>query len=148
MESLWDLKKIQEILPQRYPFLFIDKVLEINIKEKKVVCQKNFSITEYFFKGHFPDNPVVPGVIIIEALAQACIVLYAALKPNEANKHPDYFLGKVETKFKKPVFPADELILEVHGEKMINTAGIVTAYAKVNNEVVTEARISFGVKHK
>jgi 3-hydroxyacyl-[acyl-carrier-protein] dehydratase len=148
METLWSPEQIQQVLPYRYPFLFIDKVLEINIPEKRVVCLKNVSITEYFFKGHFPGNPVMPGVIIIEALAQASIVLYASSKPEEAKKHPIYFLGKVESKFKKPVFPGDELFLEIQGEKMINTAGIVTAYAKVNDEIIAEARITFGVKHK
>jgi 3-hydroxyacyl-[acyl-carrier-protein] dehydratase len=148
MESLWSTEKIQSVLPHRYPFLFIDRVLEINKQEKKVVCLKNVSITEYFFKGHFPDKPVMPGVIIIEALAQASIVLYASLKPDEAKKHPDYFLGKVESRFKKPVFPGDKLILEIYGEKLLNTAGIGKAYAKVNDAVVTEARITFGVKHK
>ncbi|MCX5703075.1 MAG: 3-hydroxyacyl-ACP dehydratase FabZ [Candidatus Omnitrophica bacterium] len=148
MEPIWNIDKIQAILPQRYPFLFIDSVLEINEKEKRVVCAKNVSINDYFFEGHFSGNPVMPGVIIIEAMAQASIILFAALKPNLAAKHPDYYLGKVETKFKKPVVPGDRLILEVSAEKILNNAGIVKAVARVDNETVAEARITFGVKAK
>lgn len=148
MENIWDVNKIQEILPQRYPFLFIDKVMEIDEKEKKAVCLKNVTINDYFFKGHFPDNPVMPGVLIIEAMAQASIILYATLKPDIAAKHPNYYLGKVEAKFTKPVKIGDQLILEVKGEKIVGNAGIVQAKALVNNEVVSEAQIVFGVKLK
>jgi 3-hydroxyacyl-[acyl-carrier-protein] dehydratase len=148
MEPVWDINKIQAILPQKYPFLFIDSVLEINEKERKVVCLKNVTINDYYFAGHFPDNPVMPGAIIIEAMAQASIVLYAVLKPAQAAKHPDYYLGKVEAKFKQPVRAGDQLILEVTGEKILDNAGIVSAVAKVGNEDVAEAQITFGVKVK
>jgi len=146
MLESWDIKKIQETLPHRYPFLFIDKVLEIEEREKRVVCLKNVTINDYFFKGHFPKRPIMPGVIIIEALAQASIILYAVLKPYIAEKKPDYYLGRVEARFKKPVNVGDQLILEVYGEKILDNAGIIKAQAKVDNEVVVEARISFGVK--
>lgn len=148
MEPIWDINKIQAILPQRHPFLFIDSVLEINEKEKRVVCLKNVTINDYFFAGHFPGNPVMPGVIIIEAMAQASIVLYAVLKPHLAAKHPDYYLGKVEAKFKQPVRPGDRLILEVSAEKILDNAGIVKAVARVDNEIVSEAQITFGIKGK
>lgn len=148
MEDNWDFSKIQEILPQRYPFLFVDKVLAVETENKKIICQKNFSINEYFFKGHFPGNPVVPGVIIIEAMAQASILLYAALKPDIAIKKPDYYLGKVEAKFKKVVRPGDCLILDIQGLKILESSGIVEAKAKVNEEIVAEASITFGVKPK
>jgi 3-hydroxyacyl-[acyl-carrier-protein] dehydratase len=148
MENSWDINKIQKVLPQKYPFLFIDKVLEINEKEKMVACLKNVTINDYFFAGHFPDNPVMPGALIIEAMAQASIVLFAVLKPEIAEKHPDYYLGKVEAKFLKPVTAGDRLILEARGEKILDKSGIVSAIAKVNDEIVAKAYIVFGVKPK
>lgn len=145
MELDWDINKIQEILPQKYPFLFIDRVLEIDGAKGKVVCLKNVTINDYYFAGHFPGNPIMPGAIIIEAMAQASILLYAALKPDVAEKHPDYYLGKVEAKFHKPVRPGAQLILEVNREKILGKGGIVKAVAKVNEEVVAVAQIVFGV---
>lgn len=146
MESIWDINKIQQILPQRYPFLFIDSVLEINPKDKKVTCLKNVTMNDYFLAGHFPGNPVMPGVLIIEALAQAGIILFAALKPQIAQKSPLYYLGRVEAKFLRPVKVADQLILEVFGEKVTDSAGIVRAVASVNKEVCAQAHLVFGVR--
>lgn len=148
MEGIWDINKIQEILPQRYPFLFIDKVLEINEPEGKAVCLKAVTINEDFFRGHFPDNPVVPAVIIIEAMAQSSIILYAALKPVLAAKHPDYYLGKVEAKFFKAVRAGDCLRLEVEKEKVLDTGGITVVMAKVDGGLIAKARISFSVRPK
>jgi 3-hydroxyacyl-[acyl-carrier-protein] dehydratase len=146
MDELWDIKKIKEILPHKYPFLFIDRVLQINEKEGKVICLKNVTFNDYFFEGHFPDNPVMPGVIIIEAIAQASIILFSILKPHIAEKHPDYYLGKVEAKFIKPVKVGDQLILEICKEKILDRGGTVKARAIVNDEITAEARIIFGVK--
>lgn len=148
MDAIWDINKIQEILPQRYPFLFIDRVTEIDKEKGKVVCTKNVTINDYFLRGHFPGQPVMPGAIIIEAMAQASIVLFSILKPKIAETHPDYFLGKIEAKFKKPVKVGDILILEAHKEKILDTGGAVKTYAKVGSDVVTEAQILFGVKQK
>lgn len=146
MQVYWDINKVQEILPHRYPFLFIDSVLEANEKERRVTCVKNLTINDYFFTGHFPGNPVMPGVLIIEAMAQASIILFALLKPEIANTHPDYFLGRVESKFLKPVKVGDRLILKIFGQKVLNNAGIVKAQALVDEKIVSEAQIVFGVK--
>jgi len=148
MEAVWDINKIQEILPQRYPFLFIDSVLEIDSKNKKATCLKNVTINDYFFEGHFPNNPVMPGVLIIEAIAQASILLYAALKPEIAKMRPDFYLGKVVARFKKPVRVGDQLIIEVYGEKVMDKGGMVKAVARVKEETVSEAEILFGVNKR
>ena len=144
----WDIQKIMEVLPQRYPFLFIDRVVAIDTEARTITCIKNFSINDYFFQGHFPGNPVVPGVILIEAMAQASILLYAALKPDVAANKPNYFLGRVETKFKKPVFPGDTLIIEVTASKILESSGIVEAKAKAEDDICAQATIAFGVKRK
>jgi len=146
METIWDINKIQSILPQRYPFLFIDKVIGIDKEKGKITCVKNLTINDNFFKGHFPGKPVMPGAIIVEAMAQASILLCAALKPYLIKKHPEYYLGKIEAKFKKAVTAGDQLILEVSKEKILDKGGIVKAIAKVEEEVVVQAQISFGIK--
>ncbi|MDD2702988.1 MAG: 3-hydroxyacyl-ACP dehydratase FabZ, partial [Candidatus Omnitrophica bacterium] len=131
MQRNWDIRKIRDILPQRYPFLFIDRVLDVDEENGRITCLKNVTINDYFFEGHFPDNPVLPGVIIIEAMAQASILLFSVLKPDIAAKRPDYFLGKVEIRFSKPVKPGDCLILEVTRNKILAYAGMVKATARV-----------------
>ena len=142
----WNIEKIKEILPQRPPFLFVDRVLSVDTNEGKVTCLKNVTINDYFFKGHFPDRPIMPGVIMVEALAQASIVLFASLKPDIAAKHPDYLFGKVEAKFSRIVVPGDKLLLEVTRRKMFKNGGIVSARALVDTETAVSAQITFGVK--
>ncbi|MFH1767899.1 MAG: 3-hydroxyacyl-ACP dehydratase FabZ [Candidatus Omnitrophota bacterium] len=148
MDGIWNIDKIQEVLPQKYPFIFIDQVLAIDEEGKKVVCLKNVTINDYFFKGHFPGNPVMPGTIIIEAMAQASIIIYSVLKPHVMKKNPGFYLGKVEAKFKKAVVPGDQLILEAVVEKIVDEGGIVNSSAKVDGVVVSSARVVFGVKVK
>ena len=109
---------------------------------------KNLTINEAFFSGHFPKNPITPGVIIIEALAQASIILFAAVKPEIAKKNPDYYLGKVDVKFLKPAKVGDQLILTVRGIKLMAGSGVVEVSASVGDEVVTQGRLFFGVKSK
>ncbi len=145
MREDWDISKIERVLPQRYPFLFIDRVLEVNKEEGWVVCLKNVTINEHFFSGHFPNKPVMPGVLIIETMAQASIILFSVLKPEIACKKPDYFIGKVEAKFNRPVTAGDQLIIKVQKEKILKNGGIVEAFAKVNHEVVAKAKIIFAV---
>lgn len=140
------IEQIQEIIPHRYPFIYIDRVIEVDIENKRVVALKNFSINEHFFAGHFPDNPVVPGVIMLEAMAQAAIILYASLKPEIAAKKPTYYFGKADVKFRNVVVPGDSLIIEIKAVKLIESLGIVEATAKVGEKTAVEATIGFGIK--
>lgn len=142
---LWDKEKIKTILPQREPFLFIDEVVRIDGNEK-VVAVKNINGDEEFFKGHFPDRPIMPGVLIIEAMAQASIILYYICKPEIAKTKPDYYLGKVKAEFLSPVYPGDRLFLEICAVKITDNAGMVDAMAKVEDRIVAKASIVFGVK--
>jgi len=144
-ESLWDNEKIRSILPHRGPFLFIDKVIEID-GTRKVVAVKQVTINESFFKGHFPGNPVMPGVLIVEALAQASIILFAVCKPDIAKHQPTYYLGKTKSEFLAPVKPGDSLILEANNVKITDEAGVVEATAKVGGKTVAKCDFVFAVK--
>jgi 3-hydroxyacyl-[acyl-carrier-protein] dehydratase len=139
------MEQIKYILPQREPFLFIDEVIEIE-GTGKVIAVKNIKKDEKFFEGHFPGRPVMPGVLIIEALAQAAIILYSVCKPEIAHTHPDYYLGKVKAEFLSPVFPGDRLILEINNIKITDGAGIVDTFAKVDDKIVAKANLVFGIK--
>ena len=141
----WDKKKIKSVLPHREPFLFIDEVIEIDGTER-VVAVKNIKNDESFFEGHFPGKPITPGVLIIEAMAQASLILYYICKPEIAETNPDYYLGKVKAEFLAPVFPGDRLVLEINGVKITEQAGIVDALARVGERIVAKANLVFGVK--
>ena len=134
-----DINMIQKILPHRYPFLLIDRILEVN--EKRVVGIKNVTINEPFFQGHFPGHPIMPGVLILEAMAQVggC----GALNAEENLGKLAYFLGINNAKFRKPVVPGDTLRIEVDILKKKLSILQVRAVAKVNDIVVTEADMMF-----
>jgi 3-hydroxyacyl-[acyl-carrier-protein] dehydratase len=141
----WDKEKIKSILPHREPFLFIDEVIEIN-GAQKVVAVKNIKVDESFFEGHFPDRPIMPGVLIIEAMAQTSIILYSVDKPKIAEAHPAYYLGKVKAEFLAPVYPNDRLIVEAEKVKFLDYAAITDTIAKVNDKVVARANLVFSIK--
>ena len=141
----WDKEKIKSILPHREPFLFIDEIIEID-GAQKVVAVKYINKNESFFQGHFPDKPVMPGVLIIEAMAQASIILYSIDKPEITKTHPDYYLGKVKAEFLSPVYPGDKLIIETNKVKFLDYAAITDTIAKVNNKIVAKANLVFGVR--
>ena len=108
-----DVTKIWRLLPHRYPFLLVDRVVEIDA-DKRIVCLKNVSINEPIFTGHFPDTPVFPGVMIVEALAQAAGILAFASRGRTLDDGYIYYLaGTDKTKFKQSVVPGDQLRLEV-----------------------------------
>ncbi len=127
------------MLPHRYPFLLVDRVLEME-KGKSIVAIKNVTINEHFFQGHFPVLKVMPGVLVVEALAQAGgILLYNSI-PNPDEKL--VFLSKIDNlKFRKPVVPGDQLRLEIELVKLKSRVAHVRARAIVDQEVVTEGDI-------
>jgi len=139
-----DILEIQKIIPHRFPFLLIDKVVDLRPNEK-LIAIKNVSVNEQFFVGHFPDEKVMPGVMIIEAMAQAgCIYFYYS--KNMQGKDLVYYLAKVSTKFFKPVIPGDQLKIEVTTIKLMSKVGFLKTKAFVKDELVAEAEIGFGIK--
>ncbi|MEE9605855.1 MAG: 3-hydroxyacyl-ACP dehydratase FabZ [Candidatus Scalindua sp.] len=140
-------EEIRKLVPQKYPFLFIDKVVELQ-KGSKIVCLKNISGNESFFAGHFPDFAIMPGVLILEALAQASIVLFKKSFDAEEDKDKVFLLGSADVRFTRPVFPGDQLLLEINVEKLISKAAIVKGIARVGEKVVTKGTLSFGVAEK
>jgi 3-hydroxyacyl-[acyl-carrier-protein] dehydratase len=139
-----NIQDIQKVIPHRFPFLLIDKVLDLRPNEK-LVALKNVSVNEPYFVGHFPDEKVMPGVLIIEAMAQAaCIYFYYS--KNLQGKNLIYYLARVEAKFKSPVIPGDQLRIEVTTVKLLARAGFLKTQAFVKDKVVAEAEIGFGVK--
>lgn len=137
-----DIKQIQEIIPHRYPFLLIDAIDELEAG-KRAVGRKNVTMNEYFFQGHFPQQPVMPGVLIIEALAQTGAV--ALLSMEEYKGKIAYFAAMDKAKFRANVVPGDTLKLEVEIIKMKGTIGIGKAIAYVKDKKVTEAELTFAI---
>jgi beta-hydroxyacyl-ACP dehydratase FabZ len=134
-----DINAIKKILPHRYPFLLVDRIIEST--NKKIVGLKNVTINEPFFQGHFPGHPIMPGVLILEAMAQVGGV--GALSLPENNGKLAYFLSIKEARFRKPVVPGDQLIIEVEVLKTKLSIMQIKATAKVAGEVVTEAEMMF-----
>lgn len=135
-----DIKEIQKIIPHRYPFLLIDKIEKLE-EGKSAIGYKNVTINEYFFQGHFPTEPVMPGVLIIEALAQVGAVVILCLSEN-AGKIA-YFGGINKAKFRRKVVPGDTLRLEVEIIKSKGNVGIGKATAYVEDKVAAQAELIF-----
>lgn len=137
-----NINQIKEILPHRAPFLLIDKVEEV-VPGERAVAYKNVTFNEYFFQGHFPQEPVMPGVLIIEALAQTGAV--AILSVEELKGKIAYFGGIKEARFRDKVVPGDVLRLEVNITKRRGPIGVGQAVATVNGKKVTECELTFVV---
>ena len=140
--DMMNIYKLLEHIPHRYPFLLVDRVLEWEAY-KHIHALKNVSINEPFFNGHFPRYPVMPGVLIIEALAQAAAILgfaSAGSKPDDESLY--YFLGIDDARFKKPVQPGDALHLYCTLEWQRRGVWRYSGIAKVDGEVVTEAKLT------
>jgi 3-hydroxyacyl-[acyl-carrier-protein] dehydratase len=136
-----DVRGIAAMLPHRYPFLLVDRVLDYSVGER-LRALKNVTINEPFFQGHFPGHPVMPGVLIIESLAQACGLLVQMSRKHDPNAHALYYLVKVDkAKFTRIVGPGDQLILEVELKRMIRSMGLFHCRAKVDGKTVAEAEL-------
>jgi len=135
-----NITDILKILPHRYPFLLVDRVLEIE-PGKRAVGLKNVTINEPFFQGHFPGQPIMPGVLILEAMAQVGGVLLLSMTGNEGKLA--YFGGMDKVRFRNPVHPGDTLIMEVEILKTKGNAGKVRAAARVNDKLVAEGEFLF-----
>lgn len=141
-ESQLDIETIMKILPHRQPFLFVDKIIYLE-KGRRAVGIKNVTINDYFFKGHFPSRPVMPGVLIIEAMAQVGGIMMLA--PEENRGKLAYFLAADNVKFRKTVVPGDQLVLEVEAGKIKSKTGQVRAKALVDGKTVAEAELMFAL---
>jgi UDP-3-O-[3-hydroxymyristoyl] N-acetylglucosamine deacetylase/3-hydroxyacyl-[acyl-carrier-protein] dehydratase len=137
-----DTAQIMQILPHRDPFLFIDKIISLD-KGKRATGIKNLTINDYFFKGHFPNRPVMPGVLIVEALAQVGGVMMLA--PEENRGKLAFFMALDNVKFRKTVLPGDQLVLEVEAVRIKSKTGQVHGRALVEGKVVAEADLMFAL---
>ena len=143
---MMDIHKILKQLPHRYPFLLVDRVLELE-KGKRINALKNVTINEPFFEGHFPNRPVMPGVLMLEALAQASALLsFDALGASPDDQMIYYFAGMNDVRFRRPVEPGDQLILEAELLRM--KAGIFKfkTRALVGDELAVEAELTCAVR--
>lgn len=139
----YDIRDIQNTIPHRYPMLLIDKIIDLQ-EGQRAVGIKNITVNEPFFQGHFPDNPVMPGVLIIEALAQTGA--FAILSLEKFKNKTVYFGGIQNARFKIKVLPGDTLKLITEITKMKSTFGIGFATAYVNDQVAVEATLIFAVE--
>lgn len=137
-----DAKKIAQILPHRYPILLVDRIVHLDLENNVIIGQKNVTFNEHFFVGHFPEVPIMPGVLILEALAQTGgILVHQKLQTDKIA----VLLTINQAKFRRPVVPGDVLFLHVNGQHVSFKGGKVAAKAMVNDQVVVEAEIGFAL---
>lgn len=138
-----EIKEIERLIPQRYPFLMLDKVVEIKEKES-IKAYKNVSINEEYFKGHFPHTPIFPGSLTAEAMAQAaCILLKKSITDLTATL---FYVTNIKIRFFKTIVPGDQLYIEVKTVKMTRIGGIFETEARVNDEIVAKGEMTFACK--
>ncbi|AQV00961.1 MULTISPECIES: 3-hydroxyacyl-ACP dehydratase FabZ [Desulfococcus] len=140
MDSVYSVTDIMKFLPHRYPFILVDRILELE-PGKRVKALKNVTINEPFFQGHFPRNPIMPGVLILEAMAQAGGVLVIESLPPEKHGSLVYFMGIDKARFRQPVVPGDQLIFDIEIIKSRGRAAKLAGVASVDGKRVAEAEV-------
>ena len=139
--TVFDIQQIQKLLPHRYPFLLVDRVVEF-VKGERILAFKNVSFNEPYFTGHFPQKPIMPGVLILEALAQAAGILAFGTLDVQAEDDSVYYLVGVDgARFKRPVEPGDQLMLDVRLSRHMRNIYKFQAVARVGEEMAAEAEL-------
>ena len=147
MKTVYDIQKIMGFLPHRYPFILVDRIIEL-VPGERVVGLKNVTINEPFFQGHFPGTPVMPGVLIVEAMAQAGGVLVYISRSEENSKGLIYFMGIDKARFRQPVIPGDQLILEIMWTRRRGNVSRMSGKATVDGTLVAEAEVMAMMEEK
>jgi beta-hydroxyacyl-ACP dehydratase FabZ len=140
MEEIYDIRRIMEFLPHRYPFILVDRIVEI-VPNERIVGLKNVTINEPFFQGHFPGAPVMPGVLMVEAMAQTGAVLAISSLPAEEHGKLMYFMGIDKARFRKPVVPGDQVIMEIEVIRRRGKTLKLSGNARVDHDLVAEAEL-------
>jgi 3-hydroxyacyl-[acyl-carrier-protein] dehydratase len=142
---VFNTKEIEKILPHRYPFLLVDRVLYLNLEENEIIGLKNITVNEPFFQGHFPGVPIMPGVLILEAFAQTGGIL---VHQKGYDKKIAVLLNVNHAKFRRPGLPGDTLHLHVKGLHISSTGGKIKARAMIAEQLAAEAELSFALVDK
>jgi len=138
-----EINEIRKLLPHRYPFLLVDRVTSYSLEPEKILTAvKNVSVNEPFFNGHFPQNPIMPGVLILEAMAQACGLLANVALATSQDGAALYYLVKIDrAKFHRPVIPGDQLVMDVKQTRLMRGLGKYECRASVNGERTASCEI-------
>jgi len=147
MEVVKQIRDIMKHLPHRYPFVMVDRVVELE-PGHRIVTLKNVTINEPFFQGHFPGNPIMPGVLILEAMAQSAGVLTFESLPPEKQNILVYFMGIDRARFRRMVLPGDQLLMEIILKKLKTRAVKATGQARVEGKLVAEAELMASIGEK
>ncbi len=139
MKEIYDINEIMKFIPHRYPFIMIDRIVELE-RGKRIVALKNVTMNEPYFQGHFPGTPVMPGVMIVEAMGQAGGVLVIESQPERLGSLI-YFMGFDKVRFRKPVMPGDQLLLDLTIIKLRSKAVKLSAFGTVDGDRVVEAEL-------
>ena len=144
-KTIFDSQKIAEILPHRYPFLLLDRIVHLDLEKNEIIGQKNVTINEQFFTGHFPNVPLMPGVLVVEAMAQTAGVLVYQKGYTEKIA---VFLNITYAKFRKPIIPGDVVFIHAKGIHISNKGGKIKAKAVVDEKTAVEAEFAFALVDK